>query len=795
MRKRSLASTCSFIAVAAAVLFVFFEMRPGLLFANTTPSGGDMGAHVWAPAYLRDHLLHHGRLSGWAPDWYAGFPAFTFYFPLPSLLIVVLNTVLPYGVAFKLVTVLGLVALPAATYAFARMIGLRGPTPACMAVLAVPFLFERHYTIYGGNIPSTLAGEFSFSISLATALLFLGVFARGLETGRQRGLAAVLLAVTGLCHLIPTYFAAGGAVILLLLRFSWPRVRWAAPVAVVGGMLGAFWWMPFLFRLPYTTDMGWERLTTYHKELIPTSLEIPLILAALGAATAIVLKRRGGVFLLFLALGSAAVFMTMPTGRLWNARVLPFWFLSVYLLAGIGVAVMGEAVGAIVAWVNQRPERIGEDIGEDDLNGNGHAGNGNAAAEPMVVTAGERVVLAVVPLVVAGIFLTLTALPMTGQLPKWFPISTNDSSFIPSWIKWNYTGYERKAAYPEYKDVIATMAKVGREHGCGRSSWEYEQELDRYGTPMALMLLPYWTHGCIGSMEGLYFESSATTPYHFLSNSELSLRPPRPQRDLPYRELDVTKGVQHLQLMGVRYYMALSEAAQAQARANPDLTLVGTAHPFTVTVTESGKAPEAKTRSWEVYEVAHSDVVAPLSFEPVVMTGVAKGGRPWQDAAVDFFQGDPTRWEVPLAASGPKEWARVKGATAEPPRREVTPAKVTHIKTGDNSISFDVDKVGSPVLVKASYFPNWKAKGAKGPWRVTPNAMVVIPTSRHVTVKYGETPVDLIGWALTYMGVVGVVILSRRRLVDRDDAPPPAYRTLVSVPAPTFPPELEPQPA
>ena len=36
------------------------------------------------------------------------------------------------------------------------------------------------------------------------------------------------------------------------------------------------------------------------------------------------------------------------------------------------------------------------------------------------------------------------------------------------------------------------------------------------------MLLPYWTNNCIGSMEGLLFESSATTPYHFLNQSELS---------------------------------------------------------------------------------------------------------------------------------------------------------------------------------------------------------------------------------------------------------------------------------
>ena len=62
-------------------------LHPGLILRDTTPTGGDMGAHVWGPAYLRDHLLTKGRLSGWAPDWYNGFPAFQFYMVLPSLLI------------------------------------------------------------------------------------------------------------------------------------------------------------------------------------------------------------------------------------------------------------------------------------------------------------------------------------------------------------------------------------------------------------------------------------------------------------------------------------------------------------------------------------------------------------------------------------------------------------------------------------------------------------------------------------------------------------------------------------
>src|SRR5207302_5121332 len=170
----------NFIVLLAVIGFVLWQLQPSQLFRNTTPAGGDMGAHVWQPAYLRDHLLPHGRLTGWTPDWYAGFPAMVFYFPLPSLAIVLLSVILPYSIAFKLITVIGLLTLPAAVFAFGRLSGMRDPGPACLAAASLPFLFDRTFTIYGGNIPSTLAGEFAFSISLSLMFLFLGFFARGL---------------------------------------------------------------------------------------------------------------------------------------------------------------------------------------------------------------------------------------------------------------------------------------------------------------------------------------------------------------------------------------------------------------------------------------------------------------------------------------------------------------------------------------------------------------------------------------------------------------------------------------
>ena len=63
------------------------------------------------------------------------------------------------------------------------------------------------------------------------------------------------------------------------------------------------------------------------------------------------------------------------------------------------------------------------------------------------------------------------------------------------------------------------------------------------------------------------------------------------------------------------------------------------------------------------------------------------------------------------------------------------------------------------MLVKVSYFPNWHASGADGPWRVTPNLMVVVPTSHDVTLSYGSSGSNYLGLFATLVGLVGLVWL------------------------------------
>ena len=821
------AQAANYAVLTAATVFIFVSLnRAGGLWSRATPTGGDMGAHVWGPAYLKDTLLASFRLSGWSQDWYAGFPVYTFYMVVPALAIVALDVGLPplvgipllalsvgalvYGwslfthrlaraamvvaavviiplcidldpnVAFKLVTVSGLLAMPWAAYFLGTSLRLRFPGPMMMVMAALVFVWDSHFTIYGGNAASTMAGEFSFSIALALALVFLGVVARGLETGRHASLAVVLFGLVATCHVIPTSYAIAGALALWVLRFGWRQLAWVATVGVSGTLLASFWIVPFFLRRAYLNDMGWERLgppvddkpATFWQYLLPNTMpyhQIIIGLAVIGAVLSIVKANRAGLtFLVWTVLG-ACMFLVLPQGRFWNARVLPFYILSLDLLAAVGVTLL---IGALASFVASQPHWRTAATGV------------LAGASVITVFLAVALPLGLPPTakstVVNASTVVVSQTSVTQLDGRQFgPFLSTQSNVASSWATWNFAGLEAKDRYPEFSNLITTMRRIGEERGCGRAMWEYYEELGDYGTPMAPMMLPYFTDGCIGSMEGLYFEASMTTPFHFLNQALLSADPSRAMRNMPYQGLNVEEGVKRLQLYGVKYYLSRSKAATDQARAlteGPDAMLTEVAE-----VPSQGLADdtEVEQQPWVIFEVADSELVSGLDHQPVVMDDVASNHEAWLDPTVAWYN-DSGAWSTFLAADGPKEWTRVscgkrpgEVSVDEPygrvcdgvePSEPVTPAEVSDIVVEQQSMSFTVDEVGKPVLVKMSYFPNWRAEGAEGPYRVAPNLMVVVPTENDVTLTYGRSWVEVLGAALSLLGLVIVVSLLALKL-------------------------------
>lgn len=663
------------------------------MFRSTTPTGGDLGAHVLLPRILEDSVLPSGRLFGWSNAWFAGFPVLYLYFPLPMLSIVLVDLLLPYEIAFKVVVAAGLVALPTATFLMTRWFGFDRIVASVAAVSGGLFVFMESYAIYGGNIKSTVIGEFSFSWSLAVAALYLGFVTREVRRGRSfspwTGLLLALVAISHIVSVVVVVLASG----FLLIRQS--AVRPVVSSWLLGFGLAAFWALPFavLVMQGMTPDSNWKPVTGIvgPDSPLPSGF-IPVALVGVVGLVTMLMRRHNIAALLGLTFIPLALYFALsPLGisSVNNARLLPYWYYGIFVAAGIGI---GLGVASMGRWV-----RSGRHT----------------------VTLGA---------VLAGTIMMVTAVAVIAD--------------APFWVHWAFSGYEERADYSEYE---ALMESVG-ELPPGRVMWEYNIDMAEYGTPLALMLIPYWSDEH-PSMQGLYYESSLTTPFNFLNESEVSADPSHRLAGLNYHPMDFDRAATHLALYDVAYYVSYTNSAEAAAL-------------------QAGLDPVAAAHPWTVFALPDSQLVDVATRVPSVWSG----SDSFSDAALDWYDDVEglDRW---LAATGPPQWTRVDQVPARsvPDSLEYdsSDAVVTNIVLEEDRISFDTTAIGVPHLVKVSYFPNWRADGADGPYRAAPSLMIVVPTEESVTLTFERSWPEKIGLLLTVLSVAGVGLWEYRRFRTR----------------------------
>ncbi len=124
----------------------------------------------------------------------------------------------------------------------------------------------------------------------------------------------------------------------------------------------------------------------------------------------------------------------------------------------------------------------------------------------------------------------------------------------------------------------------------------------------------------------------------------------------------------------------------------------------------------------------------------------------WYDDIDDLH-----RWVV---ADGPEEWPHIDSIGERPDvALDVPENAVSDIVVDHHRISFTTEAVGVPHMVKVSYFPNWEASGAEGPWRASPSLMVVVPTEEEVVIEFGDTWAETGGKVLTFGGIASLLVL------------------------------------
>ncbi|NLE73772.1 MAG: hypothetical protein GX604_03960 [Actinobacteria bacterium] len=697
---RAHGATALVFAVIYVVLIIVYQ--PHLLFAQTTTSGGDMGAHHYPAKYLIEYLLPHLKVTGWTPQWYAGMPMLTFYMPLPFLIIAFLSYVIPYSVAFKLTTVLGVFLLPLAAYAFGRLFRIRPPFPLLAAGFALAFLFMNSYSIYGANILSTLAGEFGYSISFALVFIFLGTLHRGLERGRYDWLFAVnglILMCLVLSHIVTTIALCIIAPSLLLLHRRWRAVGYMAAVFVLGFCLTAFWGLPFVDKIQWVANVDWIPLKLF-KDLVPPEIRFISAVGVLGMAFAVARKEWKLFPLMWTTVAMIILFFVLPKGMLWNGRLLPFLYFSLHLWAAYGAT-----------WL-LRPFAV---IMRDLLFLRGSTAR---RVYPVAIAIGLGIAVA---------FGSATAV---------------------GWINWNYSGYERKAPWPEYRATLDFLQSLPAN---SRIMWEHSSTLDKFGTPRILELIPYWTDQ--PTMEGTLMESSFTAPYHFINQAELSLQPSHAIGGVDYPPQNTTDGVTHLQFMNIPYMVAVSPEVTDSLKSDPRVDFL------------------AEFDVMSVFRISGTrGYVEVMRNEPVRVKT-----NNWRDTIVPWYK-DVSALDVGVI------WDR--GQSQIRKYTEIYPDQVTDLPvqpiegTGqvlyesveNERITFQTTAIGQPHWIKMSYFPNWKVKGAEGPFIVSPSFMMVIPTQNEVTLYYGSTASDIVGRVLVIVGwfvVIGVLFLDGIRRTRR----------------------------
>jgi hypothetical protein len=711
-------------AIAAPTLLIFLTMsgflgplfrdgqplwRLPYLFIANTPTGGDMGAHVLLPKVLMENLLPSGNLLGWSMDWYAGFPVMYFYFPLPAVTTVLLDLVLPYGVAFKLVTIVGLVVLPTVSYFFVKHLGFPKFVAAVAGVAGSLFVFMESYSIFGANIKSTLAGEFSFGWSFALSILYVGLVVRNYRNDKAFDpWAGIVLGLTAMSHIITTIVVVFATLPLVLapIRHMWrgktefrsslKRSGGVVWTYVIGFGISAFWSIALGVNVlqGMTSDMGWAPVTTIVGNYQNPGSPIPgefvpvLVLGLVGMAWTLLRKDHVGIamWMTLFPLGGYFLIAYLNFTVLYNARLLPYWFFGMYIFAGIAVALASAALARRFANV----------------------------PKATVITGAVAITV-----MVAGAALSMHDLP--------------------GWVKWNFEGYEGKQVWNEYENLMQTVDELPD----GRIMWEANSDMNKYGTPMALMLFPFWSEGH-PSMEGLFFESSLTTPFHFLNASEVSQRPSNPVRGLDYRGMDFDRAIKHLAVYDVAYYVSFTEEATTAAR-------------------EVGLEILGKAETWTIFALPEADRVDVATFEPVVWAGDGD----FVDAALEWYD-DVDNLDIWLVEDGPPEWRRVSSVAERldelRPYPETGTAEITGFE--DMEVSFATDAVGIPHLVKVSYFPNWTVDGGSGVYRAAPSLMVVVPDSDSVTLSFANRWVENLGLVVTGVTILGLGVygvLARRR--------------------------------
>tara|TARA_B100000427_G_scaffold309498_1_gene298562 strand:- start:462 stop:1268 length:807 start_codon:yes stop_codon:yes gene_type:complete len=238
---------------------------------------------------------------------------------------------------------------------------------------------------------------------------------------------------------------------------------------------------------------------------------------------------------------------------------------------------------------------------------------------------------------------------------------------------------------------------------------------------MVLMTIPMFTNH--ESVEGLYFDSSITTPFHFVTVSGLAESPSNPVGGLSYINGDFDRGVRYMKELGVDYFISYTDSIKDKAIMSDELENLFESSPFTVFKLYSDKV-----------EVVAAELVnfTQPDLDERISNSIFK-----QNNSESFFSLAMKEFKLEnktriIEGIGAEEFQNLNNISN-------SKSEIRNIRISNNKITFQTEHPNELHIIKVSYFPNWKIENGSGPYRLSPSFMGVIPHSNEVTITFENT--------------------------------------------------------
>ena len=509
-------------------LLSYFPLK--YLFSEFPATGGDTGSHFW-PLYVMKEFgwsLGDFSIKFWNPGNFGGEPLFVHYFPFPFMIMAVLSYIFPIATAFNIVTILGCLTLPASIYYMFSKFKLKDPIPLVASILSLIFLLNDSYSIYGGNFASTLAGQFSHSISISLFFFSLGTLY--LELGRKQFpiCSTLLFSIIALTHaytfiLIPFAFLA-----FLFIHKSKKTFIHLFSSGILTLILASWFILPMIENHQWTSPFMYKMTSSELKKILFSNFHLFLAAVCLP-------------FLVFFMKG------------LWRDKKLvyknQFFVLFFLLFTLIGFYFLFPFIGLVDGRVLATLLPVFIIITAIPI--------GHVLSEYRIIDLYFSKVILLIVVCITTFYLNTT---------------------LVHWAKWNYESWHNKELY---SDFMAINENLSGTLSMPRVFAESSDKSNKAGTPRAFEMLPYFANRSTGS--GLYQESTITAPAFFYVQSMLSRTPSCPFfTTRTCSRLNLQKVIPYLDLFGIQDIVLMSEQAKKSAKKVDELKFVFSSGPWEI---------------------------------------------------------------------------------------------------------------------------------------------------------------------------------------------------------------------